>query len=448
MLDAETMRVLDTRSVTFDAKHPADFAAGVVRETAQALELADASAAIEKTTGLGDAPVEAQASYFEGLGHLFRKGQRAAHEAAIVSFTEALEPDPGFPAARAALGQAYYSCFRETNDETCVVAAERELESALSADSMLIEARVWLGRLYQQTDRIKDAVSLLESAVHVDSVSIIANEQLMSSYYTDGRYREAEELFLALQRRLPDYFGVPLALGWCYRQAGQHDMAMATYQRAFALAPTDFRTLNGLALQYSDAGDNVRARELWEQAFLARPDCGSCSNLGWVTYHEGQFRESVRWFEFALEYCDTTKFETWAYLASALYWTGDGRERSLRLYRRAIDLARKKFAEAPDDAYTAASLADFFAMVGDRENALSMIEVAAGSSDGAVLCRLAQVCEFLGDRVRALQFAGEALRRNYPLFDMTTEPFLKEMVDDPRFQQMVEGAKASAEEAN
>jgi eukaryotic-like serine/threonine-protein kinase len=253
------------------------------------------------------------------------------------------------------------------------------------------------------------------------------------------RYGEAEDVYHELERQAPDYYYVHWKLGVLHRQLGRADREIREQEIALSLAPEDFRALNDAGLHYANQGDWSRARGYWERAFLVKPDCATCSNVGGVLYFEGRFKEAARYFEYAFEYCDTTTLVVWANLANSLYRVDGEMERSRRMFRRAIELGLKHLEQTPDDLLTVARLADFYSMIGDKENAFRMVDRAVESDESEAMFRVAQVYENFGERTRALHYAGEALRRQYPLHEIMNEPMLKDLTRDPRFTEMVKG---------
>jgi tetratricopeptide (TPR) repeat protein len=217
------------------------------------------------------------------------------------------------------------------------------------------------------------------------------------------------------------------------------------------LAPADPLTLNNLGAVYHRRGEWARARQLFLRSFQAKPDCDSSANVAVTHYFDGNYAEAAKYFEFALQYCDTTTDGPWADLARALYWTKDGRPRSVRLYNKALRLADSELKHKPDDVDLMASVIDYQAMVEHADTASAMIERIKPllKDNERAMYRVGAVEEKLGHREAALDLLGNAVRHGFPIPELRGDPMLKSLLADSRFQQMVssdaaaEGAQAA-----
>jgi tetratricopeptide (TPR) repeat protein len=378
-----------------------------------------------------------------GWGILSRPGGAGVDEE-IDRLRNVVGADTSFVPGVAVLGELYLSAYDATEDERHAREARKWLESWKRADSASVDVRLALGRLFSEQGRTDRAIAQFEDCARRDPGNLVVSELLGRELVREQRYDEAEAVFQALVDRVPDYYHAHWQLASLYRKSNQPERELLELQRVLELAPDDYRALNNMGIALSDRGEWSRARENWERAFLIRPSCANCSNVAYVLYFEQRFKDAARYYEFALEHCDTTSFVTWANLASALYRVEDQRERSIGLYHRAIALGEKHLEEVPDDAVTAAWLADFNAMIGNRDEALRLVELARVSNEGEVLYRIAGVYEQLGDRVQALHYIGEAIRQSYLLYEIMNEPTLQDLVKDPRFLQLLESEQKSA----
>jgi tetratricopeptide (TPR) repeat protein len=252
-----------------------------------------------------------------------------------------------------------------------------------------------------------------------------------------GRQAEALAVYAELMERHPDYYYAQWCFGWLSSQLGDNATYREQAERALKLAPEDVRSLNSLGMLAAREGDWRTARVFWERAFLATPMCSSCSNVGYALYFDGRYKDAARYFEYALDYCDTTEYSPWGNLASAMYWAAGEREYSLEVYNRAITLALERLEQVPDDLVTASWLADFYAMTGQRHAAMEMATRASRSHDGRVAYRLAGVYELLGDRTQALTHIGHAIRDGQSRYEIMNEPVLVDLIEDPRFKQLL-----------
>ncbi len=445
LMDAQTMKPLHMETVDF-ALDRASLLGDSIRIALRRL------LRVEKETGasLMNAIETSRSAttIVEGLGLLsnWRAGTNAFD--ARTRLLDAVPMDSVSAAGDAALGFAHYACFRRSLEDTPgdslqLRAAEKWLRASLHR-SPTPEATAWLSYVYQRMARNNNRVQLLEAGVRNVRGDLLLMEELGWAYVDQQRYEEAEGAFARIVELAPDYSLGQWCLGWVYWRTGQRSLELKANETAYVLAPASYRALNSLGLYYDARGDLTRAREYFERAYLAEPNCASCSNVGRVLYFEGRFKDSARYYEYALDYCDTTQYVYLSNLAGSLYYVEGQRERAKEIYRRAIRIATARLDVVPDDAATTAALADFYSMTDNRDMALATIDRLSGTPDAKSLFRIAQVYEHFGERTQALQYMDQALQLQVPIYEVVNEPMMSELIKDPRFIKMLDAAKERA----
>jgi tetratricopeptide (TPR) repeat protein len=333
----------------------------------------------------------------------------------------------------------------EKRAEICDEAA-RSARTALAIDSTDAVVNETLAIAAKETKDYERVIAACRRILAVESKNAVAYRQMAYVFNRMDRVAEAEAAYRAGVAAQPDCWRSYTNLGWFLGNRGRTDEAAAQYEKALALAPGDswtINTLGNIALAKDEWG---KARELFLRAFAIQPRCLPCRNIGLLYYLEGLFAESATYFKFALEYCDSAEadhYQRWQDYAAALYWVEGKKNDASGAFRRAIALAEGQMEERPDDAELLAYTAGCYAMIGERERSLALIDrfAARGSEEPHVLFVVGQTYEQLGDRERALQYIGEAVRMNYRISWIEAEPILKELTKDIRFRQLV-GAKA------
>jgi len=74
-----------------------------------------------------------------------------------------------------------------------------------------------------------------------------------------------------------------------------------------------------------------------------------------------------------------------------------------------------------------------------------MIERSSGLNDAEVYYRLACACTSLGDRERAIDFIGKAVREHYPVHEIQREPLFRDLAGDARLRGVLETAAKERE---
>lgn len=96
--------------------------------------------------------------------------------------------------------------------------------------------------------------------------------QLADFVFNEKNYLQALRLYEQLLSRAErekadnnDMAALAQKLGFCYRQAGDYDRALAVYEKASLLRPDSFWTLEQLASCYKAKGDYVSAARMYEE---------------------------------------------------------------------------------------------------------------------------------------------------------------------------------------
>jgi len=438
--NAANNRNLAVREIDFNVEHTDSLARGIDRALVSLLDM-------DESLTLSDARGSAAGwrAVFETMGRLSRTSRPAPVDASTwAALAEAPASDSVLAPLMAQRGYAYYSEFALKKDESARALAHHYLDRAIALDPNYSDVSILKARLLVAEERNEDAIAELRQLVQRDPRYLAGYEWLGPRYQAAKRYEEMAAVYRALTLQAPDYYHGHRCLAWVYRRLERSDDELASLVAALKFAPDDPYALNSMGMHYADLGNWSQAREYWEHSFLSHPACGSCSNVGYVLYFENRFADAARYLEHALDYCDTTQFDPWANLASALYYVEGSQERAKALYRKAIRIASPRMETVPDDAVTASWLADFHAMLGNRDEAMRLAGLAENSNDAGTLYRVAEVYEFFGDRARALQYLERALDLGHPMYEVVNEPIFAQLVQDSRFRQVLETERMAA----
>ncbi|HEX9636193.1 MAG TPA: protein kinase [Acidobacteriota bacterium] len=270
---------------------------------------------LARTSRLGGAAYEL---YIKGRVHLLRETLPDLR-AAIESFQAAVNAEPNFALAWAALSDAYsrmafdfepetlwYGRAREMCDRALALdpalpegrylrgrllwspeggfdhaGAMRELAAALAARPGLGEARVLLGMVLFHVGLVEEALGEFEAAAAIDPDNPHAHLHLASCRYHQRRFQQALELSEAAVRRAPAPWGYNL-MTLCHIQLGHLDQAELTVDRLSRELPDRpaAQSLRGLIAVCR--GDAEEARR--QVALMAQTE-----KKGYGHYHHAQY---------------------------------------------------------------------------------------------------------------------------------------------------------------
>jgi tetratricopeptide (TPR) repeat protein len=244
-------------------------------------------------------------------GREFFHQHRRGHEEAIDMFSQAIEKDPDFALAYAAMADCYTDLY-VTQDknmeymERCIAASQKALE----LDPDLAEAHVARGF----------AISLLsrqyEEAEKEFEIGIRLNPSLFEAYYlyarscrVQGKHQKAAELFEQAWRLRPDDYQVGVFLADSYVELNRMDEARAAYQRGVALVtahldrnPNDARALYLGGNTLIKLGETEKGFDWSRRALALDPDNPLLLyNIACIYSSAGDFETALDYFERAVE---------------------------------------------------------------------------------------------------------------------------------------------------
>jgi serine/threonine-protein kinase len=386
--------------------------------------------------------------YLQGLGYVRRYETEGNLDRAVSAFSMAIDRDSSYALAYAGLGEAYWRKYRDTKDPQWIEHALTHAQHAVELDSLVAPAHVTLGLVWSGTGRADNAIVEFERALALDPTGAEAYRGLATAYANMEQPTKAEETYQEAIDMKPDYWGGYNDFGMFYYQGGEYAKAMAQFRKVIELNPENkFGYLNlGACYWYSDQLD--KAREMFERSLAAEPNFRAYSNLGALYYIKESYSQAAQMCEEAVK-LNKTDYQTWNNLANSYYWIPGKRERAMQAYRQATQLLEERKKLAPRDPRLLASLAGYYAVLGEREQALSYINQATdiGPDNTMVMYFTGHAHEQLQQRDEAVACIGKALDGGYPLSELETDPFMHELRNDARYEQLRErGLRAQREQ--
>jgi serine/threonine-protein kinase len=431
--DSETMERIRTVTVPFAADAPAALADSL---TGAVVALIDADLDTDDLSRLLPDVPGAIRSYLSGTGKL----AGGDTDAAIGALEQVTNRIPGFASGHHWLGWANWQGYLATGIDPMYDRSLEHLEAAASLDSAYWQPRFSLGDIHRMTGNDSLAVAAFESVLKIAPGNPLACRGLARVYRGQDRYDEAEKILQTAIDNRPDYYFPVRVLAYHFYLLDEGEQAEQLFHRSLSLAPNNAYSHNMLGVLFHERGMYTEARIRFEQAFQLLPDCHTCSNIGLMLYYEKRYRESSKYYEYALEYCDKDNPETWGNWASSLYWVDGEKERAIELFQTAIGILEEQLEDNPDNPDAIAGLIEYYAMSGDEQNARRMIARAEpyASTNAEIMYAIGDAYEIFGDRTSALRYIANSIRHDYPVARIVGTRELKGLVEDPRFQRLIQ----------
>jgi len=208
---------------------------------------------------------EAQEAYLKGQFEFGKSGAEAFRKA-IQHFEEAIEEDPNYAPAYAAMAQTYIALGQRIRVMPLTEAmpkAEELAMKALEIDDTLSEAHAALGGVkYNYHWDWEGAEKELKLALELDPSSARANNAYGRFLGTMGRFEEGIRLVKRSQELEPLFLGRRISAAQLLRQHRRYDEAIEELKVALAVNPNFQRAHESLPFTYEMQG-------LYEEAIVA-----------------------------------------------------------------------------------------------------------------------------------------------------------------------------------
>ncbi len=380
---------------------------------------------------------EAYKAFTRGRGYLAHPFNPEDSDSAIAQFQRALELDPGYAAAYASLGSAYWGKYEQTKDQKWISKMRDACQNALKLSSSSAGANICLGMIDEGTGRYEQAASDFQLALDADPTNDYAYRGLASAYERLGRMKLAEETYKKAIQAHPENPSSYAWLGGLYAQEARYSDAAEQFEKALTFGPDNPAFWSSLGGTYLVAGVYSKAEYSLQKAISLQPSYEAYTNLGDTYFLERKFPEAIGAFEEAVALGDR-QIQAHGNLARAYYWYPPQHGKAREELKKAIQLAESDLSVNPNDADVHTLVAEYFAMLGDRSRALEHLRAAQGQrpGDAETAYYAAKVYNLIGDRAQALNWLEKGVKLGYSAAEINNAVELDSLRGDPRFKAL------------
>ena len=379
----------------------------------------------------------AQLAYWKGRALLDRRDLTGNVQAALTELETALKADPEFAIAHAALAEAQWQMYLQTNDKSWAQRAMDSTKRALQLEpdrpSVRYTAALTLfrGAQYAEArDEIERALAL--QPTYEDAIRLHARI-LMQQGDVEGGLAEFRKVMSLRPSAVAVYSDMAVAL----YNASRFEAALEALEKAIALSPASAINLTRAGAAAQQLGDTKKALEYYERANAIQPRADTFSNMGTIYYGLGDYAKAAAAYEGSLLIRPTSAV-TNRNLGDA--FMSMGREREAReAYRRAVTQAEAEVSISPSDARAIARLAVYQAKAGDDAGGMRSIRRALtlAPKDAQVLHREAIVHAIAERPDQALRAIERAMAHGLPSRAVADEEDFTKLRSLPRFAAII-----------
>lgn len=435
--------VIDARTLVTAKDMSADYVAGEIDGIPVALA-GTITAAFRLKTERFDAPIGPAAydAYSQGMFNL-RSGAGGV-DPAIGAFETAARLDPRSALPHAALTEAFVTKYGDTDDDMWLERARQTLAAAESRDPDLAAVRMAAGRVHRVLGMHDRAIDDYTRATELEPNNVAAWIGRARAY--EAARTRAADAAQAYQRAVdlqPDYYLPHLEFAAFHQFRGNYERAEHHLLRATAIAPNLVPPYTNLGGLYADMGRYPDAERMLRRSLELEESSAALTNLGAVLNYQGRDREALTFYRQALAR-GQPNFVLLVNVGDSCRRAGLASE-ATDAYRQGLELADREVMINPSNGYARAFVAYFAARLRQGATARRELEQALhfAPEDGKVIRRAVLTFETLGERRKTL-----ALLQKAPpavLHELSRQPDLQSLRQDPAFQHLVRAAGKTVE---
>jgi serine/threonine protein kinase/Flp pilus assembly protein TadD len=364
---------------------------------------------------------------------------------AIALLDRALAADPKSALAHAQLSSAYLRKQQTNPDPQWLKLARENAQRSIDLNADLAAGHTAKGFVHVEAGERADAATELRRAAQLDPVNAFPHIGLGLNFAALNQDAEATASFERAIALGPGEWRAYGEFAQFYFRRARYIDAVRHWEAAQKLTPDNVLILRNLGAAYYLLDRHDEAASILQRALEVRPSASTYTNLGTIRFFQGRYTDAVTAFEKAVE-MGANNHQFWGNLGDGYRWAPGRRGDALAAYRRASDLIQEQLAKKPGDADLATRHALYLMKMGNRPAALKAIEGVDRRPDltAQMLYRITVVSELAGDRAGALAALGRALKAGYAVKDLANEPELTALRADARYHRLLDASRTSS----
>ncbi len=434
LVDTQSLRQIDSAVLETALADAASLQTSVLEQVAGMLGVTPASSAESAGDGGATASSPAYVHYLLGRGELIRHDDPERLSAAIHSFERALEEDPDYALAEAALGEAWWRRYQPDRNREHAARALEHCIHALELDPKLPEAQITLGIIHRETGRPDLALADFERALELAPVSSRVYSEMGRALTDLGEFERAKATYERGIELRPHDWLMHHYMGRFFWRRGDLEQAEESFRKVIEVTPDNadgYSNLGGILLQ---RGKVEEARESLMKSLSLRPNYAAHSNLGTLAFRDKDYPLAEEHYRAALAFSEDNH-KLWGRLGMSLTRQADREVEATDAYTRAIETGEAQLMLEPRDAALLAALGHYHCQFGDSLLSIRNLEraLAIEPENPRILSSVGHSYELLGQRERAFEILLRAVQHGYPpdlIREATTLRFFRE---DPRY---------------
>jgi serine/threonine-protein kinase len=391
--------------------------------------------------------VEASLRFAQGLEQtpfqqartaLDRYDQVESLKRAIDLFNKAIDADPTYAAAHAALGEAHLRLYRLTKTPDDLDLAQKYAEQAIKLGESRWSAWVTLGMVHTQRGQIGEAEKAFNRALVLNPNGSEIYRELGVTYEAAKQNDKAEAAYRkAIALDSGSWSNHSYLGAFLYRHL-RYPEAESAFREALKLAPENARLWSNLGGVLLAQGRADEAEAAFTKAIERPVPYGpALSNRATRQFRARQYGAAAQTLELAVAQAPRDA-RIWRNLGGASSLAPGRRERAMEAFRQAAALFEEELKIDPTNAQTLVYAADCYSNLGQRERARTLVTEGLRKNPAPDdLDVAASVYEQIGDRAAALGQVKAAFAAGIGPEVFERSPTFEKLTKDPRYAALV-----------
>lgn len=375
--------------------------------------------------------------YLQGLSYLKMPSSQKNLDSAIQMFSTALIHDPDFTHANAGLCKVYASKYDDTHIQSWVSKAEEYCQLALLQDDSLPTVYEALGKIYMETGRFSEAISIFKKAISYDPSNVDVLIKLAYVYKFQNQLELAEATFKKAVDKQPNYWRSIHQLANFYAQTGHLRRAIREYKKVLKITPENAIAYSNLGGTYVYLGNLKEAAEAFKRSANLSPTSLNFTNSGMMYFLSRDFKNAANAYREAIR-LSPNDYGAYIGLADSLRHLSQDETETTALYTKAISMAKKALQVNPHDLDAQQHLMLGYLFTGESEKAKSILD-QANSVDPEDINNLYIKVKYwtvVGNFEKAIETTNDLVEAGYPSQFIEADPDLELLVRLPTYQNL------------
>jgi TolB-like protein/Flp pilus assembly protein TadD len=312
--------------------------------------------------------LEAYDYYLQAKDYLRRPVDENTLDSALSLLHLAIDLDPEFAAARAAICSALLDYYHIQRSKDYFTSAERACYAALTLDVESVQVYIALGNLYLTSGQLGMAEAQIRKAVVMDPENIEGSLAYSDLFLKKGEHGKALATLDHLLEKEPRHWQAHYKKAVILFETGELEQSVISLNRTLELSPDNQHAYNALGSAYFMMGRFRESSEAFSKSLAMEPTTVTYSNIGTSYFYQGEFEQAAAMYRKAINMA-SDDYELRGNLGEALWYSGDS-VAARKSYEKAIELARDMLQVNPENAFIIGSIGLYQARMGKREKAL------------------------------------------------------------------------------